>query len=100
MYKLDLERAKEPDLITNISRIIEKARELKKKSASLITLKLRGSQKTGKLLKRWEYQTILLAFLEIYLQHKKQQLESDTEPWTSSKLGNEYIKVYIVTLLI
>ena len=26
------------------------------------------------------------------MQDKRQQLESDTEPWTSSKLGNEYIK--------
>ena len=55
-------------------------------------LKLCGSQQTGKLVKRWEYQTILLASWEIYLQDKRQQLESDTEPWTSSKLGNEYIK--------
>ena len=26
------------------------------------------------------------------MQHKKQQLESDREPWASSKLGNECIK--------
>ena len=58
----------------------------------MTTLKLCGSQQTGKFVKRWEYQTILLASWEIYLQDKKQQLESDTEPWTSSKLGNEYIK--------
>ena len=33
------------------------------------------------------------------MQVKKQQLEPDMEQWTSSKLGKEYIKEYIVTLL-
>ena len=31
---------------------------------------------------------------------KKQQLEPDREQWTGSKLGKEYVKLYIVTLLI
>ena len=31
---------------------------------------------------------------------KKQQLESDTEQWTGSKLEKEYIKAVYVTLLI
>ena len=34
------------------------------------------------------------------MQVKKQHVELDTEQWTGSKLGKEYIKVYIVTLLI
>ena len=42
--------------------------------------------------KRWEYQTTLPAFWETCIQVKKQQLESDTEIQTSSKLGKEYIK--------
>ena len=37
---------------------------------------------------------------EICMQVKKQQLELDMEQWTSSKLEKEYIKLYIVTLLI
>ena len=34
------------------------------------------------------------------MQVKKQQLELDMEQQTGSKLGKEYIKLYIVTLLI
>ena len=34
------------------------------------------------------------------MQVKKQQLEPDTEQQTGSKLGKEYSKLYIVTLLI
>ena len=45
-----------------------------------------------KFLKRWEYQTTLSASWETYMQVKKQQLESDMEQQTGSKLGNEYIK--------
>ena len=43
---------------------------------------------------RWEYQTTLPAFWEIYMQVKKQQLELDMEQQTGSKLGKEYIKEY------
>ena len=45
-----------------------------------------------KFLKRWEYQTILPASLEICMQVKKQQLELDMEQQTASKLGKEYVK--------
>ena len=45
----------------------------------------------GKFLKRWEYQTILPASWEIYMQVKKQQLEPDMEQQTGSKLGKEYV---------
>ena len=34
------------------------------------------------------------------MQVKKQQLEPDMEQWTSSKLGKEYAKLYIVNLFI
>ena len=53
----------------------------------------------GKVLKRWEYQTTLSASWEICMQVRKQQLERDMEQ-TGSKLGKEYIKEYIVILLI
>ena len=46
----------------------------------------------GKFLKRWEYQTTLRAFWEIYMQVKKQQLEPDIEQRTSLKLRKEYVK--------
>ena len=40
------------------------------------------------------------SLLETCMQVKKQQLESDIEQWAGSKLGKEYIKLYIVTLFI
>ena len=46
----------------------------------------------GKLLKRWEYQTTLPVSWETYMQIKKQQLEQNTEQWTGSRLGKEYVK--------
>ena len=42
--------------------------------------------------KRWEYQTTLPVSWETRVQAKKQQLEPDTEQWTGSKLGKEYVK--------
>ena len=54
----------------------------------------------GKFWKRREYQTTLPASWETCMQVRKQQLEPDIEQWTGSKLGKEYIRLYIVTLLI
>ena len=48
--------------------------------------------KRWKILKRWEYKTTQLAFWEICMQVKKQQLELDMEQQTDSKSGKEYIK--------
>ena len=56
------------------------------------SLRLWGSQQTGKFWKRWEYQTSWPAFWEICMQVKKQQLELDMEQQTCSKSGKEYIK--------
>ena len=71
-------------------------------SASLTTLKpLCELQKNfGKFFKRWEYQTTLPASWEICMQVKKQELETDVEQWAGSKLGKEYTRLYIVTLLV
>ena len=44
----------------------------------------------GKFFKRWEYQNTLSASCEICMQVNK--LEPDTEQWTVSKLGKEYVK--------
>ena len=85
------------DQIANICWIIEKAREFQKN----IYFRFTDCAKTfdcvdhktyGKFLKRWEYQTTWPASWEICMQVKKQQLESDMEQWTDSKLGKEYIK--------
>ena len=59
-----------------------------------ITTKLR------KFLKRWEYQSTLPVSWETCMQDKTQKLELFMEQQTGSKLGKEYNKVYIVTLLI
>ena len=90
MFKLDLEKAEEPEvkLLTSIGSL--KKQESSRKtsaSASLTMLKpltvwIRTS--CGKFLKRWEYQTTLPASWEICMQVKKQQLELDIERWTGS----------------
>ena len=71
------------DQIANISWIIEKAREFHKNIYLCFiecqSLWLCRSQQTGKLFKRWEYQTAWPACWEIYVQVRKQQLELDME---------------------
>ena len=83
--------------IANICWIIEKAREFKKKKTSiyvsLTTLKpltVWITKICGKLLKKWEYQTILPVSWETCVQVKKQQLEPCMEQLTGSKLRKEY----------
>ena len=89
MFKLDLEKAEEPEI---------------KLPASIGSLKKQESQKNiyfcfidyapltvwtttncGKFFKRWEGQTTWPASWEIYMQVKKQQLEMDMEQQTGSK---------------
>ena len=85
------------DQIANIHWITDKTRECKKKStpASLTTLKpltVWIITNCGKLLKRWEYQTILPVSWETWIRVKKQQLEPYMEQLTGSKLRKEYDK--------
>ena len=54
----------------------------------------------GKLFKRWEYQTTLLAFWEICMQVKKQQLEPDMSKRLVPNRERSTSRLYIVTLLI
>ena len=58
-----------------------------------------GHNKLWKFFKRWEYQTTWPASWEICMQVKKQQLELDMEQ-TGFKSGMEYVRLYIVTMLI
>ena len=90
------------DQIANIRWITEKAREFQNSFCYIDYTKAFdcGSQQTGKFWKRWEYQTTLPASCETCMQVKKQQLDSNMEQWTGSKLGKEYSRLYIVTLLI
>ena len=64
-------------------------------SASLTTLKSLTEWLTtncGKFLKRCEIPYQLLCFMKTCVQVKNQQLEPDTEQWTGTKLGKEYVK--------
>ena len=97
MYKLDLEKAEEPEIKLPTSVESLKKREFQKKHLLLLywlcqSLWLCRPQQTGKLLKRWEYQATWPASWEICVQVKKQQLELDMKQRTGTKLGKEYVK--------
>ena len=98
MFKLDLEKAEEPEskLPTSVGSL--KNQESSRKtstSASLTTLKpltVGITTNCEKFLKRWKYQTTWPVSWELCMQVKKQQLELDMEQQTGPKSGNEYIK--------
>ena len=98
MFKLDLEKAGEPEIkLPNIHWIIEKAESSRKTSTSVSLttpkpLTVWITTNSRKFLKRWDYQTTVPASWEICMQVKKQQLEPDMEQWTGSKLEKEYVK--------
>ena len=98
MFKLDLEKAEEPEIKLPTSTGSSKKQESSRKtstSALLMTpkpLTVWITTNHGKFLKRWEYQTTRPASWETYMQVRKQQLELDLEEQTDSKQGKEYIK--------
>ena len=73
------------DQIANICWIIKKVRELQK---NIYFCFIDYVTTNWEILKRWKYQTTWLAFWEICMQVKKQQLELDMEQQTSSKSGH------------
>ena len=83
MYKLDLEKAEEPEI--KFSTFIgswRKQRNSRKTSTSASLTKPKPltvwiTENCGKFLRRWEYQTTLPASWETCMQVKKQQLEPD-----------------------
>ena len=98
MFKLDLEKAEEPEIKLPTSAGSSWKQESSRKTfiSALLTMPkpliVCITTNCGKFLKRWEYQTTLPASWEIHMQVKKQQLEPDMEQWTGSKLGKEYVK--------
>ena len=95
MFRSDLEKAEESEIKLPTSAGSSKKQESSRKHLPLLywlCLLLCGSQQTGKLLKRWEYQTTWPASWEICMQVKKQQLELDMEQCTGSKSGKEHVK--------
>ena len=90
IFKLDLEKAEEPQIKLSTSVGSSKKQESSRKtstSALLTTPKpliVWITTNCGKFFRRWEYQTTWPASWEICIQVKKQQLESDMEQQTDS----------------
>ena len=94
MFKLDLEKAEEPEIKLPTSIWSLKKQESSRKTSALLTTPKPVWIKTncGKFVKSWEYQNTLPASWETCRQVRKQQLELDMEQQTGSKSGKEYVK--------
>ena len=104
MFKLDLEKAEEPEIKLPTSVKSKKKQGNFRKtstSESLTMLKpLTVWIINWKIHKEMGLPDHLTTSWESCMQVKKQQLEPDMEQQTVSKLGKEYVKAYIVTLLL
>ena len=96
MFKLDLEKAEEPEIKLPTSarstrhHLANKAREFQKNIYFCLTDYAKAfdcvdHSKLWKILKEMEYQTTWPASWETYMQVRKQQLELDMEHQTGSK---------------
>ena len=99
MYKLDLEKAEEPEIKLPTSIWSSKKQESLRKTSTSALLTMPKplivwiKTHCGKFLRRWEYQTTWPACWEICMQIRKHQLELDMEQQTHSKSEKEYVKV-------
>ena len=109
MFKLDLEKAEEPEIKLPASTGSLKNEESSRKTSisALVTmpkpLTVWIPINCGKFWKRWEYQTTWPASRETYMQVRKQQLELDMEQQKTYLIPNwerSTSRLYIVTLLI
>ena len=98
IFKLDLDKAEEPEIKLPISVGSSKKQEhsIKISTSPLLNtpnpLAVWITTNCGKFFERWDYQTTLAASWEICMQVKKQQLELDVEQQIGSKPGKEFIK--------
>ena len=98
MFKLDLEKAEEPEikLPTSVGSLKKQGSFRKTSTSALLTtpklLTVWITTNYEKFFKRWEYQTTWPASWQICMQVKKQQLQLDMEQQMGSKSGKEYIK--------
>ena len=98
MFKLDLEKAEEPEikLPTFIGSLKKHESSRKTSPSALLTtpkpLTVWITTNCGKFLRRWEYQATWPASWETCMQVRKQQLELDMEQQTGSKQEKEYDK--------
>ena len=98
MFKVDLEKAEEPEIKLPTSAGSSNKQESSRKTSTSALLTMPKpltvwiTTNCGKFFMIWEYQTTWPASWEIYMQVKKQQLELDKEQQTGSKSGKQYIK--------
>ena len=89
MFKLDLEKAEEPEIKLPTSAGSSKKQESSSSISALLTmpnpLTVWITINYGKFWKRWEYEITWPASWEICLEVRKQQLELDMEQQTASK---------------
>ena len=91
MFKLDSEKAEEPEIKLQTSIGSSKKQESSRKTSTSVLLTMPKSLTVwitincGKLWKRWVYQTTWPTSWETCMQVRKQQLELDMEQQTSSK---------------
>ena len=101
LFKLDLEKAEEPEIKLPTSTGSSEKQESSRKTSTSALLTMPKpltvwiTTNCRKFFKRLEYQTIWPASWEICIQVKKQQLELDMEKQTGSKLGKEYVKAVL-----
>ena len=105
MFKLDLEKAEEPEIKLPISGGSLKKQESSRKNIYFCFIDYAKSlgcvdhNQCGKLLKRWEHKTTWPASWDLCMQVKKQQFKMDVKLHTGSKLGKKYVKtVYCHTV--
>ena len=95
-FKLDLEKAEEPEIKLPTSAGSSKKQVGPRKTSTSVVLTtpltVSITIDCGKFLKRWEYQTTWPASWELCMQVKKQQLKLDMEHHSGSKSGKEYVK--------
>ena len=106
MFKLDLEKAEEPEIKLPTCVGSQKKQENFRKHVYFCFIEYLKSftvwvtTNCGKFLKRWEYQTTLPASWETCMQAKKQQLEPDQGNGLFPNRGRIMSRLYIVTLFI
>ena len=97
MFKLDLEKAKEPEIKLPTYAGSSKKQEFQKNMNFCFidytkVFDCVDHNKVWKILEEMEYQTTCVASWETCMQVKKQQLELDMGQQTGSKSGKEYFK--------
>ena len=104
MFKLDLEKTKEPEIKLSTSVGSSKKQGSSRKTSTSASLTMLTpltvwiTTNCGQFWKWWEYQTTLPASWEICMQVKKQQLEPDIEQQMILNLERSTSKLYNVTL--